>query len=87
MIGAFVECHQQVAGLLSDPGAAGVGGDAHDVDLPGGQFRGPRTSTHGGQTVCGAFEGAECCRLIRFARGVALWQQFGWRATRGAVGP
>jgi hypothetical protein len=31
-----VECHQQISGLLGDPGTGGVGGDAHDVHLPSG---------------------------------------------------
>ena len=31
-----VEVHQQVAGLLGEPGAGGVGGDAQDVHPPGG---------------------------------------------------
>jgi hypothetical protein len=39
VIGAFVEGHQQVAGLLGDPGTGGVGGAAGDVDLPGSQFQ------------------------------------------------
>jgi hypothetical protein len=30
-VGALVEVHQQVAGLLGDPGAGGVGGDPRDV--------------------------------------------------------
>ena len=38
-VGVFVECHQEIAGLLGDPGCGGVGGDADDVDLPGGQFQ------------------------------------------------
>jgi hypothetical protein len=32
-VGVFVECHQQISGLLGDPCAGGVGGDADDVDL------------------------------------------------------
>jgi hypothetical protein len=30
-----VEVHEQVAGLLGDPGAGGVGGDSGDVDAAG----------------------------------------------------
>jgi hypothetical protein len=32
------EIHDQVAGLLSGPGAIGMFGDAEDVDVPGGHF-------------------------------------------------
>ena len=38
-MGSLVEIHQQVAGLLGDPGSGRVGGDANDVDLPSGQFQ------------------------------------------------
>jgi len=33
--GALAEVHEQVAGLLSGPGAGGAGGDARDVHPPG----------------------------------------------------
>jgi hypothetical protein len=32
LIGVIAEVHEQVAGLLGDPGCGGVGGDAGDVD-------------------------------------------------------
>jgi hypothetical protein len=34
--GGVVEVHEQVADLLDQPGAGGVGGDAEDVHSPGG---------------------------------------------------
>src|SRR5258706_3380377 len=37
-VGAVVETHQQVPCLLRHPGAAGMGGDAEDVDLAGGEL-------------------------------------------------
>ena len=37
--GPVAEVHDQAAGLLSGPGAAGMLGDAEDVDVPGGHFR------------------------------------------------
>src|SRR5215472_4201205 len=36
--GLITEVHQQVAGLLGHPRAGGVGGDARQVDAPGGVF-------------------------------------------------
>jgi hypothetical protein len=36
VVGAVAEVHQEVAGLLGDPVAGGVGGDPGDVDAAGG---------------------------------------------------
>ena len=36
LFGLVAEVHEQVAGLLGDPGAGGVGGDPGDVHLAGG---------------------------------------------------
>jgi hypothetical protein len=38
IVGSLVEIHKQIAGLLGDPGAARVGGNAGDVHLPGGDL-------------------------------------------------
>jgi hypothetical protein len=50
-VGAVAEVHEQVAGLLSDPGAGGVGGDPGDVDAAAAVFDDDQTRIPARQAV------------------------------------